>query len=165
MQDRPERGLAEKYDNKGRTAEGRALTELILTVFRANGRLLRAGDAFGKDLGLTAARWQVMGAVDHNAKTVAQIAREFELTRQGVLWVVQALVKDGLLELADNPDHRRAKLVRFTPRGREVYDAMDARQKLWVNKVGAMFGADRIRETAELLSQASQQLLSDTNPD
>lgn len=165
MQDGPERGLANKYDNKGRTPEGIALTELILTIFRANGRLLRAGDAFGKDLNLTAARWQVMGAVDHNAKTVAQIAREFELTRQGVLWVVQALVKDGLLELTDNPDHRRAKLVRFTPRGREVYDEMDRRQKQWVNRVGGNFPAERINDTIDLISRASQLLMHDTSTD
>jgi DNA-binding MarR family transcriptional regulator len=91
-----------------RTAEGAAISELILAIFRANGRLIRAGDVLTRDLGLTSARWQVLGAIAPAPKTVAQIAREFELTRQGVLWVVQSMIGDGFVELINNPDHRRA---------------------------------------------------------
>ena len=40
-----------------------ALTQLILEVFRVNGGLLSAGDRLVADLGLTSARWQVLGAV------------------------------------------------------------------------------------------------------
>ena len=40
-----------------------ALTELILETFRLNGRLLAAGDALVRDLGLTSARWQILGAI------------------------------------------------------------------------------------------------------
>ena len=42
---------------------GEALTDLVLAVFRLNGRLLTAGDRLVSDLGLTSARWQVLGAI------------------------------------------------------------------------------------------------------
>ncbi|MDH3233798.1 MAG: MarR family transcriptional regulator, partial [Alphaproteobacteria bacterium] len=40
-----------------------AVTALILETFRLNGRLLAAGDRLVGDLGLTSARWQVLGAI------------------------------------------------------------------------------------------------------
>jgi hypothetical protein len=44
------------------TSAGRTLTDLVLEVFRLNGRLLAAGDRLSKTVGLTSARWQVLGA-------------------------------------------------------------------------------------------------------
>src|SRR5438045_4880048 len=71
---------------KGHTPEGAAMTEFILSLFRANGRLIAVGDQLARDFGLTAARWQVLGAITDTPRTVAQIARHFGLTRQGVLF-------------------------------------------------------------------------------
>lgn len=124
--------------------EGAAVTEFILAIFRANGRLLRVGDRMARDLGLTAARWQVLGAIDAGPKTVAQIARDYELTRQGILWVVQSMLKDGFVELVKNPDHRRAKLVQYTEKGRQTYQEMSRRQTLWVNGLGESFNVEEI---------------------
>ena len=72
---------------KRHTPGGEALTDLVLAVFRLNGRLLAAGDHLVSDLGLTSARWQVLGAIAHSAKPAAggvagakhgiQIARVF----------------------------------------------------------------------------------------
>jgi hypothetical protein len=39
------------------------VSELALEIFRLNGELLADGDALVADLGLTSARWQVLGAV------------------------------------------------------------------------------------------------------
>src|SRR5215210_6586367 len=63
-----------------------AITELILETFRLNGRLLAAGDALVRDLGLTSARWQVLGAVAMSPVPlpVSHIARNMGLSRQGV---------------------------------------------------------------------------------
>ncbi|MEM7211572.1 MAG: MarR family transcriptional regulator, partial [Pseudomonadota bacterium] len=44
------------------TEAGEAVTALILDVFRLNGRLLLAGDRLVSELGLTSARWQILGA-------------------------------------------------------------------------------------------------------
>ena len=57
------------------TKAGAAFTALVLEVFRFNGRLLAAGDRLGEPLGLTSARWQVLGAVEEKPLPVAQIGR------------------------------------------------------------------------------------------
>ncbi len=112
----------------------RLATELILETFRLNGRLLAAGDRLVADLGLTSARWQVLGAVAFADPPgpIAQIARAMGLTRQNVRRIVGELVEAGLLRLEDNPHHRRAALVRFTPAGEALFAAASARQAPWV---------------------------------
>jgi hypothetical protein len=39
------------------------MTGLIIEVFRLNGDLLAAGDFLVGDIGLTSARWQVLGSI------------------------------------------------------------------------------------------------------
>ena len=46
-----------------RTPAGDALTGLILDLFRLNNLLLTAGDRLVAGLGLTSARWQILGAI------------------------------------------------------------------------------------------------------
>ncbi|WP_324698854.1 MarR family winged helix-turn-helix transcriptional regulator [Novosphingobium sp. RL4] len=138
------------------TPEGSAVTDLIMTIFRANGRLLRGGDTLSKELGLTAARWQVLGAIAQTPKTVAQIARDYELTRQGILWVVQSLVKDGMVELVKNPDHRRAKLVRNTDKGRETFEEVSRRQHIWSNDLGQAFNTAELQAAVDVVRRLSE---------
>ena len=141
------------YPDGLHTSGGDAVTDLILNVFRLNGRLLRAGDSLGKDLGLSSARWQVLGVINDRPRTVAQVARHFESTRQGVLWVVNALEKDGLVELIDNPDHKRAKIAQLTEKGRHAVSDMQRRQPTWVNALAATLPEAQVRAAAELLDQ------------
>jgi DNA-binding MarR family transcriptional regulator len=90
-----------------------AITDLVLETFRLNGRLLASGDALVADLGLTSARWQVLGAtvLSPTPLSVAQIARNMGLTRQAVQRLANEMEGDGLLRFAPNPHHQRAKLV------------------------------------------------------
>src|SRR5260221_10621052 len=82
-----------------------ALTELMLEVFRLNGRLLASGDRLVAALGLTSARWQVLGAISlgGNRLPVAHIARNMGLTRQAVQRVVNELAAAGLVDFPPNP--------------------------------------------------------------
>ena len=146
---------------EGRTPEGATINDLFLLLFRLNGRLGRAGDSLAREVGLTAARWQVLGAVATAPKTVAQIAREFGLSRQGVLWVVQSMIGNGMVELVDNPDHRRAKLVAQTPKGRAAYDDVTARQKIWVNRLGTSFDLAALNTAHDTLNDLYRQLMRD----
>lgn len=125
------------------------LTELILEIFRVNGRLLAAGDGLVADLGLTSARWQVLGAVALAPEPlpVAQIARDMGLTRQAVQRIANDLEAAGLLRFEDNPRHLRAQLVVLTPAGRKAFDAAMARQLPWAKHLGAPLKGEDI-ETA-----------------
>src|SRR5713226_7486871 len=110
---------------KRRDLAGRTLTTLILDVFRLNGRLIGAGDRLVGSLGLTSARWQVLGALAMAGagQTVPDIARAMGLTRQSVQRVANELVESGLLERSGNPRHARADLMRLTDKGIGTYEA------------------------------------------
>src|SRR5215467_2449077 len=109
-----------------RTAEGDSATQVVLETFRLNGLLLAAGNRLAAQERLTAARWQVMGAVALAGRplTVPQIARRMGLTRQAVQATVDRLLAEALVEARDNLDHRRSPLVALTERGRQTYAAV-----------------------------------------
>src|ERR1700756_1256876 len=48
-----------------RTPAGEALTNLMLDLFRLSSRLLTVGDRLAAGLGLTSARWQILGALTY----------------------------------------------------------------------------------------------------
>jgi DNA-binding MarR family transcriptional regulator len=110
-----------------------AVTELILETFRLNGALIAAGDRLVADIGLTSARWQVLGglALSPVPLPVAHVARNMGLSRQAVQRLVNEMEADGLVRFAPNPHHRRAQLVLITKRGEETYQAATERQRPW----------------------------------
>ena len=130
-----------------------ALSELIVEIFRVNGRLLAAGDRLVADLGLTSARWQVIGAVAlaGQPQTGPAIARTMGLTRQAVQRLVNELAADGLLEARPNPGHRRAHLFALTERGQTAFADAAARQAPWVETVAAGLSTEEIKAAEALL--------------
>ncbi len=143
------------------TAEGAGLTDLILETFRLNGRLLAAGDRLTSGLGLSSARWQVMGAIEGEPLPVAQIARNMGLTRQAVQRVANVLADEGLVEFAENPNHRRAKLVRLTTEGKAALEEISRRQVEWSNQLAAGLAAEVIEEAITVMRTLRQRLEAD----
>jgi DNA-binding MarR family transcriptional regulator len=141
-----------------RTTASRAFTELILEVFRLNGRLLSAGDALTRPLGQTSARWQVLGALDEDGQTVADVGRRMGLTRQSVQRTADLLEADGLLSYADNPAHQRAKLAMLTPRGRATLDTITSRQIAWVNRLSSRLTDDDLQHAVHTLQHVRQAM-------
>ena len=84
-------------------------------------------------LGLTSARWKVIGvvALAHSGVTVPGIARALGQSRQAVQRITDVMEHDGLLRYQDNPEHKRSVLVCLTDRGQEVYTALRAVQDPW----------------------------------
>jgi DNA-binding MarR family transcriptional regulator len=143
-----------------RTPEGEAATQVILSAFRAHGLLLAAGDLLAANEGLTSARWQVLGAITLAGRplTVPQIARRMGLTRQSVHASVNRLVRDALLELTPNADHRRSQLVSLTKSGKAKYLAIDRRQVGWVNRLASEVGRSDLETTARVLDELCRRL-------
>ena len=143
-----------------RTPEGETATEVILSVFRANGLLLAAGDLLAAEHGLTSARWQVIGAIAlaQRPLTVPQIARRMGLARQSVHTTVNRLLADEMAELVPNTDHRRSQLVCFTERGRAAFRAVDEKQAAWVSQLAAGLPRRELETTARVLGELCTRL-------
>ena len=140
------------------SAAGAAATRLILEVFRANGLLLAVGDRLTRPLGLTSARWQVLGALADGPATVAQVARDMGLARQSVQRLANLLEKERLVAFAANPNHRRAALVELTSKGRSAYDRISEIQARWVNRLASGLDARKLEGALVLLKELQARL-------
>lgn len=130
----------------------------MVHVFRLNGLLIALGDEMGEPSGQTSARWRVLAAIDNEPLSVARIARAWWLTRQSVQRVADVLVDDGLATYEDNPNHRRAKLVRITPRGLRTLGEIRLRQRTWAESLGERIGEPELRETNGTLARLLEAL-------
>ncbi|MBV8139018.1 MAG: MarR family transcriptional regulator [Deltaproteobacteria bacterium] len=141
-------------------AKVEAITALVLETFRLNGRLLAAGEALVADIGLTSARWQVLGAValSPTPLPVAHIARNMGLTRQAVQRLVNEMERDGLVRFGANPHHRRAKLVLFTPKGKLTFDAAMKRQRPWAMRIASRLSTTQIKSATAVLSDLREHI-------
>lgn len=118
-----------------RTSSGDALTGLMLDLFRLTSLFLTAGDRLVAGLGLTSARWQILGAVvaAERPQPVAWLARDLGANRQNVQRIINDLQDEGLVVLEANPHHRRAKLVLLTDKGRQTFEAAMRLQAPWID--------------------------------
>lgn len=142
-------------------------SHLALEVFRANGALIAAGDALVAPLGLTSARWQVLGAIAEaeGGLPTAGIARNMGLTRQSVQRVVDDLAERGLVRFAANPHHKRAKLVQLTPAGATAFAAASARWAPLADALVAAIGATAADGAAETLHALRRALATAAPPE
>ena len=124
-----------------------------MQVVRLIRNLTAAGEALARPAGQTLARWLVLEAVQDQPATVAQIARDMHLARQGVQRLADVLVRDGLAVYEPNPAHRRAKLLRLTAEGRSALRTVQAAQRAWADALGAELGETDLRQASAILDR------------
>jgi DNA-binding MarR family transcriptional regulator len=146
------------------TETGVLLTEVILTTFRLNSRLLEAAQELAANGGLTAARWQVLGGILDQPRTVAAIGRRMGMTRQGVQRVADLLVALHLAEYLPNPAHRRAKLLACTEAGYWAIRRISFVAHPFSNRIGAQLTTDELRNTLTTMRHLVALLEADQPP-
>lgn len=134
------------------------MSVVAVQVLRLAGLLLEAGDALAAPTGQTSARWRVLAAVEDAPATVATIARALGQARQSVQRVADLLAADGLAVYEENPDHRRAMLVRLTARGRSALRAIQDAQRGWADTIGATVGARELEAASATLARLTDAL-------
>ncbi|MFM9594626.1 MarR family winged helix-turn-helix transcriptional regulator [Streptomyces scabiei] len=131
------------------------LSRTAVGIFRLNGQFLSVADELTRPAGLTAAWWQVLGAVLPEPLPVAGVARAMGVTRQGVQRVADLLVGRGLAEYVPNPAHRRAKLLAPTPAGRAAIDRVEPGHAALAARLARELGEEEFAETVRVIEQLS----------
>ena len=134
------------------------LSDLALTTFRLNGQVLALAEDLARPVGLTAARWQVLGAVLSEPLPVSTIARDMGMARQSVQRIADILVDDGLAAYVDNPADRRAKLLTPTKDGLAAVRRINPAHARAAAALVATLGADRATEVVQALHDFSAAL-------
>ena len=100
----------------------------------------------------------VFGFLDDAGTQVSELARRAQITKQSMAELVAHLERHGYVERVPDPADRRAKLVRATARGRQLYAT--AREVIaeieadWT----ARLGPTKMRSLRELLQELNEHL-------
>nr|WP_028207967.1 MarR family winged helix-turn-helix transcriptional regulator [Paraburkholderia nodosa] len=143
-----------------RTPAGELLSSIMLDLFRLNSGLLTSGDRLVEGLGLTSARWQMLGAISaaERPQPVAWIARDLGANRQNVQRIVNDLANDGLVRFEANPHHRRAQLVVLTDEGRQAFEAAMRLQAPWVSRLSEGVTVNEIKTLHRVIMKLQANL-------
>ena len=142
------------------TEKGNIYTEIVLEVFKLSGLLVADGDRLVKHIGLTSARWKVLGALSiaDGSMTVSKIAENMGQSRQGVQRIVNDMIREGMVICHENPHHKRAKLIVMTEKGQTTYQALNELQVPWANEKAEKIGIEDMQRTLKTLQQMTQFL-------
>jgi DNA-binding MarR family transcriptional regulator len=100
----------------------------------------------------------VFGFLDDDGTQVSELARRAQITKQSMAELVAHLERHGYVERIPDPADRRAKLVRATARGEEVYaiarEVIAEIEGEWT----ARLGARKMRQLRGLLEELNESL-------
>lgn len=129
------------------------LTMLVDEIFRLNAALLLEGDQLAAQVGLTAARWRILGMLVEESASVAEIARRRGLKRQSVQESVERLERDGMVTRVPNPADRRAPLVVLTEQGRTAVREIEPLRADWAQNRATPVDPGNLRTALATLQQ------------
>ncbi len=84
-----------------------------------------ADELYGDDARGASRRWALRRLLRDGPLTVPALAKIRAVRRQSLQPVVDALVREGLVQLAPNPAHARSPLVALTARGGRLVQRLD----------------------------------------
>ena len=96
--------------------------------------------------------------LDDEGTRVSELARRAQITKQSMAELVAHLERHGYVERVPDPADRRAKLVRSTPRGSEVYAIAREFVAEIEGEWTARLGARKMRQLRELLQELNEAL-------
>src|SRR5215510_10444520 len=103
----------------------------------------------------------VFGFLDREGTRVSELARRAQITKQSMAELVAHLERHGYVERVADPVDGRAKLVRATSRGEEVYsiarEAIAEIEREWTERLGA----NNMRQLRDLLQQLNDKALNE----
>lgn len=142
------------------TSAFEVFTEITLAVFRLNALLLSKGDQLVAPLGITSARWQVLGAIAHapHPPTAPQIAAAMGITRQGVQKQLNLGLSSGMVRTLTNPRHERSPLYQLTELGWRTFDAAISLEAEWVESLMQSSDPNELEVTLNTLISLETEL-------
>lgn len=142
-----------------RTKAGQAIEDLIIEIV-ATFFLLRAE---GMRIGVVSPSgegyWSVLRLLKiYGPQTVPQLARYRYVPRQSVQKLANEMLNDGVIELVNNPAHKKSKLLRLTPEGDIVFQEMSDRIAKLAETLAKQQDAAQLQNAADVVKKLHEQL-------
>lgn len=108
----------------------------------------------------TIARFDLLSQLDRAPKglTMGELSSRLMVTNGNVTGLTEALVREGLVSRAPEPDDRRSLRIRLTAAGKQSFDAMTPVHEGWIDRLMAGLTRAEMAHLLELLGRLKQSL-------
>ncbi len=125
-------------------------------------RSMRGWAQFAKSTGLSMPQLSILMQLHYKgACGLSEISERFDVSAAAASQLADKLVQSGHIERTEDPNDRRAKLLRLSPSGEElVNDGVEERYR-WMEDLSTGLSADdraKVLEALTILTRAAQQL-------
>ena len=90
---------------------------------------------------------------------ISQISDDMSITNAAASQLVDKMVQSGLLDRAEDPSDRRAKLVTISERGREFVKAGIEQRYLWINELTEALTEEERKSISQALTVLTEKAI------
>ncbi len=135
-----------------------AILDLSVAVIELYFRIEAATEAIA-GFAHAGGEWGVLRSLSlEGPQTVPDMARARPVSRQHCQSIVNELKARGMVEMIDNPRHKRSSLVKITNAGQSYFDKMTERFLLASAALAPKFDAGDVETATKTLRQAREML-------
>ena len=138
---------------------GENLHDLFVEVFHLRENLGKIMDDVHEAAGMATSELRVAYTLLVSGEvTVPEVAEKLNVSRQFVQKVCDNLAWEGILQYAENPRHKRSKLVRVTPSGRKKLEEVRRSEAVIIARFFSGMQLEPIREATHTLREINNRL-------
>lgn len=109
---------------------------------------------------LTAGKRGILRSIsEFGPQTVPQMARTRFVSRQHIQTLINELLKEGLVVLSVNPEHKRSRLVRLTERGERYLNEFYQKETVAFDSIDLGVSEDELASATGVLRSIKENLI------
>ena len=136
-----------------------AFSGLVGEVHALFRKLNSLADDLHAEMGMPAGHRAILEGLQRSGQTtVSQLAARRSVSRQHIQVIVNQLLALGVVELTDNPKHRRSPLVQLTAQGEAAFRLMRQRERNLIARLQLPICEDELVTARNTLAAIRKQL-------
>lgn len=125
-------------------------------------RSMRSWHRFAKSTGLSIPQFSILMQLHHRGNcAVGDISERFDISNAAASQLADKLVQNGLIQRAEDPRDRRAKILNLTHKGNDLIQRSIDERYRWVDQLAGRLSAEdraRVTEALNILTEAAREL-------
>jgi DNA-binding MarR family transcriptional regulator len=117
---------------------------------------------FAKTTGLSMSQFGILMQLHYRKDCgVSDISERFDITNAAASQLVDKLVQGGLIQRAEDPNDRRARLLNLTDKGKQFIQKGIEERYRWVDQLAAKLTPEeraKVHEALQIVIQAAKEL-------
>jgi DNA-binding MarR family transcriptional regulator len=123
---------------------------------------MRGWHHFVKSTGLTMPQFSILMQLHYKGITgLSDVSERFDVSAAAASQLVEKLVQAGYIERAEDPNDRRAKLIKLSPKGKEMIETGINERYRWMDDLASKLSAEekpKVAEALKVLTEAAHHL-------